>query len=513
MCRLMAAAMTMGLCTALLSGPVAAQKAKDTIRFATSESLKLVDPYYFTHFEVAPIHRVIYETLVGYDAHQRKFVGVLAKSWTSPEPGVYDFELRDDIVFTNGDKYDADDVVYFLNWTIDPKSKIHNKPRYLWAKGAEKLGPYKVRIRTVEATPKDLLDVSVSTWGENSKVHKALGDNNDSYGRNPIGTGLYKIAEMDSNKAIVIVPNETYKLKGNGEEKPRAKRLEAVFIPDQQVQMAQLMTGGIDIMRDPTPDQVKELSRNPNLEVSSIVSHNMIYLQFDVANRAGNKALSDERVRKALVMAINRNEINTHIAAGGSVSTVNQSMCFADMLACDLDPVPPYKFDPAQAKKLLAEAGYATGLEVELASRQPSKDDAVAVSGYWNAIGVKTSVQLMNITTLDKARADGKLQTYIGERPLTTPDASHPMEIFFLDGRRDYWRDPEMVEIAKEGLKTFDPKKRAEVYRKAFDKINQSAYMVPVHTLPSVYIHTKDVKIHLNSLAEYDTNITEFGWK
>jgi len=344
-------------------------------------------------------------------------------------------------------------------------------------------------------------------------VHKALGDNNESYGRNPIGTGLYKISEMDSNKAIVIVPNETFKSKGIGDEKPRAKRLEAVFIPDQQVQMAQLMTGGIDIMRDPTPDQVKELSRNPNLEVSSITSHNMIYLQFDAANRAGNKALSDERVRKALVMAINRDEINTHIAAGGSVSTVNQSMCFSDMLACDLDPVPPYKYDPAQAKKLLAEAGYATGLEVELASRQPSKDDAVAVSGYWNAVGVKTSVQLMNITSLDKARADGKLQTYIGERPLTTPDASHPMEIFFLDGRRDYWKDPEMVEIAKEGLKTFDPKKRAEVYKKAFDKINQSAYIVPVHTLPSVYIHTKDVKIHLNALAEYDTNITEFGWK
>jgi peptide/nickel transport system substrate-binding protein len=507
------AAAILGMAAVISAQPASAQKSKDTLRFATSESLKLVDPFFFTHFEVAPIHLTIYETLVGFDARHHKFVGTLAKSWTSPEPGVYDFDLRDDVYFTNGDKYTADDVVYFVNWMIDPKSRIHNKPRYLWAKGAEKLGPYKVRIRTVDPTPKDLLDMSVGTWGEDSKVHKALGDNGESYGRNPIGTGPYRIAEMDSNKAIVIVPNEKFQPTGLGREAARMKRLEATFIPDQQVQMAQLMTGGIEIMRDPSPDQVKELTANPNLEVSSARSHNMIYLQFDVANRAGNKALSDVRVRKALVMAINRAEINQHIAAGGSASEVQQSMCFDDMLACEAKPVEPYKFDPAAAKKLLAEAGYASGLEIELVSRQPSKDDAVAVAGYWNAIGVKTNVQLMTIVALDKARADGKLQTYIGERPLTTPDASHPMEIFFNDPRRDYWKDPEMAVIAQEGLKTFDAAKRALVYKKAFDKINQEAYMVPIHTLPSVYIHTKDVKIDQNTLADYTTNITEFVWK
>jgi peptide/nickel transport system substrate-binding protein len=495
-----------------LAGAADAQKSRDTIRYATTESVKLLDPYFFTHFEAAPIYRTMYENIVGYDARHHKIVGVLAKSWTVVEPGIYDFDLRDDVVYSNGDKFTADDVVYFINWAIDPKSRIHNKPRYMWAKGAEKLGEYKVRVRMVTPTPKDLLDIAANTWELNSKVHKALGEDNENYGRNPVGTGPYKVASLDSNKAIVMVPNERF-TPSPGREAARVKRLEGIYIPDQDVQIAQIMTGGVDIIRDPNPDHLSELAKNKNLEVTGMTAHNMIYLQYDVANRAGNKALSDVRVRKALTMAINRDELIKHIAAGGSFATRLDSMCFEDMLACDLAPTPPYKYDVAQAKKLLAEAGYATGLEIELASRNPSKEAAVALAGYWNAIGVKTNVQLMTIITLDKARADGKLQAYIGERPLTTADASHVPEIFFLDARRDYWRDDTIVKLAKEGYSIFDDKKRSEHYKKMFDRINEEAFMLPIHTLPSVYIHSKDVKIFPHALVDYDTNISEFGWK
>lgn len=496
-----------------MTAPALAQKSKDTIRYSTSESIKLLDPYYFTHFEAKPIYATIYENLLAYNSREHKFMGVLAKSWSSPSPGVYEFDLRDDVKFTNGDQFDADDVVYFINYAIDPKTRIHNKPRYMWAKSAEKIGPHKVRITVGKATPKDLLDIAANTWEEDSKVHKTLGDNGEGYGRNPIGTGPYKIAQFDSNKAIVSVPNEAYKSLPGGRVPARVKRIESIFIADQQVQMAQLLTGGIDLMRDPTPDQVHELLKNPNLTSTVIDAHNMIYLQFDSVNKAGNKALTDVRVRKALTMAINRDEIIKHIAAAGTAAKRLDAMCFEDMLACDLKPTPPYKYDPEQAKKLLAEAGYASGLEIELASRQPSKDDAVAVAGYWNAVGVKTNVQLMTIVALDKARAEGKLQAYIGERPLTTADASHPMEIFFMDPRRDYWQDKQIVDMATQGYTIFDPKARSELYKKIFDRINTEAYMFPVHTLPSVYIHTKEMKVYPNAFVDYDTDISEFGWK
>ena len=126
--RLVTSTVIAGLAAGLISLPAAAQKSKDTIRYVTTEAVKTLDPYFFTHFEASPIYETIYEPLVHYDARAGKIVPYLAKSWSSPEPGVYDFDLREDIVFNNGDKFEADDVVYFLNWTVDPKVRIHNKP-------------------------------------------------------------------------------------------------------------------------------------------------------------------------------------------------------------------------------------------------------------------------------------------------------------------------------------------------------------------------------------------------
>jgi len=496
---------------AINAAPADAQKSKDTIRYVTTEAVKLLDPYFFTHFEASPIYETIYEPLVSYDSRNHKVVPMLAKSWTMVEDGVYDIELRDDIVFSNGDKYDADDAVYFINWMIAPDVRIHNKPRYMWAKGAEKLGPYKFRLRMVKHTPKDLLDMGGYTWQEDSKVHSKLEDKS-SYGRNPIGTGPYKIAQFESNKAVVVVPNEKF-VSSDYRQKARVKRIEAIFIPDQDVQIAQVMTGGIEIMRDPSPDHMEQMSKNKNLEISAFDSDTMIYLQFDAMGRSGNKAVTDARVRKALIMAVNRDELIKHLAAGGHAAQKLDSMCRSFMQGCESPAVPPYAYNPAEAKKLLAEAGYPDGFELELVSRNPSKDAAVGLAGYWNEIGVKTTVQLLQISALDKARAEGKLQAYIGERPYTTADASHPMDIFFFDKRRDYWDDAKIRTWAEEALHIFDPKMRADKYKMIFDRINQEAYMMAVHTLPSVYIHSKDVKILPNPITDTNTNIGDFTWR
>ena len=116
-----------GCVAAMVAGaPAEAQKSKETIRYVTTEAVKLLDPYHFTHFEASPLYETIYENLLGYDSRNHKIVGLLAKSWKQVEPGVYDIDLRDDIVFSNGDKYDADDTVHLINWMVDPKVRIHN---------------------------------------------------------------------------------------------------------------------------------------------------------------------------------------------------------------------------------------------------------------------------------------------------------------------------------------------------------------------------------------------------
>ena len=87
------------------------------------------------------------------------------------------------------------------------------------------------------------------------------------------------------------------------------------------------------------------------------------------------------------------------------------------------------------------------------------------------------------------------------------------MDIFFNDPRRNYWNDEPIQTWAKEGLSIFDPAQRSRHYKKIFDRINEEAFMLPIHTLPSVYIHSRDVKIFPNPLTDDNTNIGDFGWK
>src|SRR5262249_17308621 len=139
------------LVTSLISGPASAQKAKDEMRLAINDMFPTVDPYVFPLDEAGVWYRILYQPLAAFLEKEQKFLPAIAKSWSSPSPGVYEFELRDDVYFHSGNHLTADDIVYTLNFFADPARKIRFKARYDWFKPVEKLGEYKVRITAKDA--------------------------------------------------------------------------------------------------------------------------------------------------------------------------------------------------------------------------------------------------------------------------------------------------------------------------------------------------------------------------
>src|SRR5215469_7406421 len=101
------------------SGAVAG-KADNTLRIAVTDWWSTLDPYQFPLDEAAVFYKTIYEGLVGYDERAHKFVPRLAKSWKRIDNRTIEFELRDDVKWHNGDKFDADDVVATINYARDP---------------------------------------------------------------------------------------------------------------------------------------------------------------------------------------------------------------------------------------------------------------------------------------------------------------------------------------------------------------------------------------------------------
>src|SRR6185437_14801672 len=96
---------------ALSTRPAFAGKADDTLHYAVNDWWSTLDPYQFPLDEAAVFFRDVYETLISYDERNHKFVPRLAKAWRQIDDKTFEFDLRDDVKFHNGDHFDADDVV------------------------------------------------------------------------------------------------------------------------------------------------------------------------------------------------------------------------------------------------------------------------------------------------------------------------------------------------------------------------------------------------------------------
>jgi ABC-type transport system substrate-binding protein len=84
---------------------------------------------------------------------------------------------------------------------------------------------------------------------------------------------------------------------------------------------------------------------------------------------------------------------------------------------------------------------------------------------------------------------------------------------FFFTGDRDYWKDPAMEEAKKLGAVEFDPEKRAAIFKKALDRVNEQAYILALPEMPTVWIHSKDVKIVENPLSPLETRLGDWAWQ
>ncbi len=509
----MSRSITLAFClaaAALAAAPASAQKAQDTIRLAINDMFPSSDPYNFPYDENSQFYRTAYQTLVSFDEHNGKFVPILAKSFTRIDPTTIEFELRDGVTFHNGDAFTADDVKTTFMWASDPKTRLRFTDNYNWIKDVEVLGPHKLRIHGHKANSEDMGKLAYSLSILDGKLLAGL-DNKADYGRvSPVGTGPYKINYVDRNKGILV---ERYDRYGSEKEHYRApvKFVHGLPIPDRATQRAQIMTGGVEILRNVEVDDAKALANVPNITVTPTPSGELLYVTLDAAGRSANKAMSDLRVRKAFFMAIPREQIVKNFVPGGERAEIPDAICFKETIACK-PTTKPWAYDPAEAKKLLAEAGFKDGLDLELTCAEPSRQVAEAIAGELRKVGFKATVRPLDAGLRHKMRGDGELTAFFAFYPTSAdPDTANVMS-FFFGADRDYTNDPAIAKAWAEGEKEFDLAKRSQIYTPVLDRINQQAYVYPLSEMPIVYAHTKDVAILPNQLSQGEIRIGDFTW-
>jgi len=170
--------------------PVLAQKSQDTVRLAFLEATQSADPYTDPKPENNFLGNAIWDTLIDYDEAKHRYAPLLAKSWKRIDEKTYEFELRGDVKWHDGQAFTADDVVYTFGWITDPKStNLRFRADWGFIDKAEKVAPGKIRITTKVPAPNALETIAYRLFVFPEHLHKPLTDK-ESFGTKPVGTGM-----------------------------------------------------------------------------------------------------------------------------------------------------------------------------------------------------------------------------------------------------------------------------------------------------------------------------------
>ncbi len=509
-------ALAVVLALACVANPASAQKAKDTLRLALDAPIQGISYYLDPKPETVFETEAVFDNLIVFNEKDFKFEPLLAKAWKQVDDKTLEFQLRDDIKWHDGQPFTADDVVSTLNWVTDPKTTtIRFKGNWEFIEKVEKIGPHTVRVISKEPTPYALTRLAYLTSIEAAHAHGKAEDKVVYSAGKPVGTSMYKVVDIDRNKGIFLEKNPDFKHGTAAKTASNIGKVNLLFIPDSGTRIAQFLVKNLDLVRDPTLSNAEDMAKAPGVTLSMGQGTSYMYMAIDAKGRSGNKPLTDVRVRKALMMAINRKDVLTFLTNGREMRTP-EAMCWKFQAGCDY-ALPTYPFDPAQAKKLLAEAGYPNGFELEITTftAESIKGMAQIVANQLNSIGVKASVQPTELGAYRKKQADGKIQVIAASWPGGgNPDVQGTMEfIYAVPESRDYSGDADMVANAFKTLTIMDPEARKAAGRKVFDRSTEMAYFTPVGPSPALVVHTTDLTVEPGAFSAYSINPQSIRWK
>jgi len=383
----------------------------------------------------------------------------LAHAWSySPDLTEWTFQLRDGLVFHDGSPCTADDVVASFEAILDPKTA---------SPALQNVGP----IAQVTAKDKTTVffklsapfaDLPVTLAYTNAKIIPAAIAKSGlaRLDQQAIGTGPFKLVSFEPERLVAVVRNEAYYDK----DRPYLDRVEVLVYPDSTAEGSALISGDTDLMVSVQPTEYARLKGADGVRALRVPSGQFC----NIILGCDQKPFDDVRVRKALALSIDRPTLVDFVVEGYGTPGNDSPLSSAYRFYADQPLAQP---DIAQAKKLLAEAGYPNGLTATLiASDKPSVRTqlAVAVREMAKPAGFNIDVQTMpHSTYLDQVWKKGAF--YVGFYNMqATADAIFSL-LYTSNAawNETHWNNAAFDKLVGEARTTVDEAKRRALYADA----------------------------------------------
>ena len=353
----------------------------------------------------------VYESLVRFNKAMQ-IEPALATAWERVPEG-FIFTIRENVKFHEGQILTAEDVAYSINRALMPESQFRALASGI--EGADVINSRQVLVKTASGSPVFLnqltsLRILCKSW---LAEHKALRPQNyvsgeESYlARHANGTGPFKLASREVDVQTVFTANHDW-----WDDANRVGNVETVIytpIASPATRTAALLSGEIDFVLDPAPQDLARLERDARLKVLSYAEDRVMMIALDLARDnspyvksmdgtpLATNPFKDKRVREAMSLAVNRDALVKTIMRGRAVAT--QTIVSNAVAGYSTEIAKPAPYDLEKAKALLAQAGYEKGFAFTLDTPNNrwinDENLSKALASMWAKIGLKVNVNAM----------------------------------------------------------------------------------------------------------------------
>ncbi len=462
------------------TSPAFADERPDLV-VAVPKLARGLEPGIFTGNVDVRVAHSVFDTLIRRDFVAQAETGAavlipgLATSWEQISPTEMVLKLREGVTWHDGTEFTAEDVAFSFGQerVFGAGAPARTAARMVGQlESVEVLGLYEVKLTWAAAEFNMPHRLTNSSWIVQADAYKEFEKDGvedkdwmskavDAVTWNPTGTGPYIFDDFKAGESIRLVSNDNYFMGA-----PPVASITFVEVPEISSRIAGLVSGEFDIAADLTPEQLPVLERYDEIQVKSVMRENTHVVVFNTAH----PMLSDQRIREALSLGINRAEMVETLWRGTTETQQGpQIKAYNEMY---LDDLPGFAYDPDRARALLAEAGY-DGTPI-IFSYIPFYytlgNEAVQVlQEMWADIGVNIELEPMESW---KAMRTEDVMIYTWSNSWRFPDPLAHLDWSYgpnsaIQKRYKYWSNDRFDELMNVLLTSMDVEERRMAFREA----------------------------------------------
>ena len=475
---------------ALVALSCGAAVAQSTLRIGLAEDPDVLDPSLARTYVGRIVFASICDKLFDIDENLKVVPQLALSSDTSEDGKVVTIKLRPNVKFHDGEPFDAEAARFSLDRHLNMQGSFR-KPELAAVDKVEVVDPLTIKLSL--KAPFSPLIAQLTDRAGMMVSPKAAKEAGDKFGLKPVCAGPYKFVERVQQDRIIVEKFADYWNKDN----IHIDRITYLPIVDPTVRLANLKSGGLDLIERLLATDIKEVRADSKLKLVAMPDLSYEGITINIANgdKAKNPLGSNAKVRQALELSLDRDAIN-QVVFNGEFVPGNQWISPENAYYQKSLPIP--KRDVAKAKALIKEAGATAPITIDFMVPQGAERKAVAevVQAMAAEVGIDMKIRVTEFATSLKQGEQGEYQAYlIGWSGRTDPDGnSYIFHKTKAPQNNSGISSPEVDKALDDSRLTSDPAKRKAIYEIAAKIVNAKIPILYLYHRKVLIAHTAKVE-------------------